>query len=155
MARSMAAMRSASSMSMPGVVRLAHIRLLLLPGSTMPKRQCRRNKKEDTIHNPKRKTGLQHRTLFIRLKIHPLATQSHIIAKIDFPSSSCRDVGAVFHGDEAQVVDAGDEGADETEVDEADEAGVGFRTVVGEESADCPGGGEDGDDEEDEDVCWG
>lgn len=26
--------------------------------------------------------------------------------------------------------------------------------MVGEEGADCPGGGEDADDEEDEDVVW-
>jgi len=56
--------------------------------------------------------------------------------------------------DAAEFVDACDEGADETEVDEGDEEAIGFGAVVGEEGADCPGGGEDADDEEDEDVVW-
>jgi len=65
------------------------------------------------------------------------------------------DGGAVVVGDAAQVVDAGDEGADEAEVDEGDEVGVVAGAVVGEEGEDGPDGGEDGDDEEDEDGGWG
>lgn len=59
--------------------------------------------------------------------------------------------------DETQLVGAGDEGADEAQVDEGDEESVRFRAVVGEEREDGPGSGEDRDDEEDEDVvgCQG
>lgn len=57
--------------------------------------------------------------------------------------------------DIAELVDARDKGADEAQVDEGDEPGVGFRAVVGEEGGDGPDGGEDRDDEEDEDVVGG
>jgi len=57
--------------------------------------------------------------------------------------------------DEAELVDASDEGAHEAEIDEGDEQGVGFRAVVGEECGDGPGGAEHGDNEEDEDVVGG
>lgn len=49
--------------------------------------------------------------------------------------------------DEAELVDACDERADETEIDEGDEEGVGARAVVGEECCDGPGGTQDGHDE--------
>ncbi len=58
-------------------------------------------------------------------------------------------------GNEAQLVDAGDEGADEAEVNEGDEEGVGARAVVGEQRGDGPGGAEDRDDEQDQDVVRG
>jgi len=73
-------------------------------------------------------------------------------AEIDLVGIASCDVRAVLVGYAAQLVDPCDQGADETEVDEGDEEGVVFRAVVGEEGADCPGGREHGDDEEDEDV---
>jgi len=69
--------------------------------------------------------------------------------EIDRVCGAGRDVGAFVVRDEAQFVNAGDEGPDEADVDEGDEEGVRFGAVVGEKGCDCPGGGEDGDDEED------
>lgn len=56
--------------------------------------------------------------------------------------------------DEAEFVDTSDECADETEVDEGDEEGVGFCAMVGEEGCDGPGGAQHRDNEEHEDVVW-
>ncbi len=64
------------------------------------------------------------------------------------------DAGTVFVCDAAQLVDACYQGTDEAEVDEGDEASIVSGPVVCEEGCDGPGGAEDTDDEEDEDVGW-
>jgi hypothetical protein len=56
------------------------------------------------------------------------------------------DAGAVGASNEAQVVDACYQGADECEIDESDEAGVCLATVVAKQCADGPGRPEDRDD---------
>jgi hypothetical protein len=53
---------------------------------------------------------------------------------------------------EPQLINAGNERAHEADVDEGDEQGVGFRSVVCEECADGPDGAKDADYEEDQDV---
>jgi len=47
-------------------------------------------------------------------------------------------MGAVCGADEAQFIDSGDKCADEAEVDEGDEEGIGACAVVGEERCDGP-----------------
>lgn len=64
-------------------------------------------------------------------------------------------VAAVGVCDEAQFVDAGDEGAEEEEVDEGDEDGGALCGGVADHGVDAPKDGDDADDEEDEDVDWG
>lgn len=59
------------------------------------------------------------------------------------------EVAAARIGDVAKFVDAGDEGADEAEVDEGDEDGGVAGGSAAENGEDSPGGCEDGDDEED------
>jgi hypothetical protein len=115
--------------------------------------QQARNEEENTIHDAERPTGFQHRARLI--------DSDTIGIEIRLPEDAERervrlgsDGGAVVVGDAAQVVDAGDEGADEAEVDEGDEVGVVAGAVVGEEGEDGPDGGEDGDDEEHEDGGW-
>jgi hypothetical protein len=73
----MTAMTSTPSMSMSANMRLPHIRSIppLIPTSTMHKRQQRRNSKENTVHNAKRETGLQHTTLFVRREMEPVNTR--------------------------------------------------------------------------------
>jgi hypothetical protein len=56
--------------------RLPHISLLpIVPPPTNTQRQNTCNKKEDTIHNPKRKARLQHRTLFVSGEIKLVQTR--------------------------------------------------------------------------------
>lgn len=149
---------TAPSMSMSRIMRLPHINILLLPTTPPPhkQRQHTRKEKENTIHNPKRPTRLQHRARLINR--HIKATDRRGMA-----SNTDAEEGIIGRGhaaaavlvDIAELVDARDKGADEAQVDEGDEPGVGFRAVVGEEGGDGPDGGEDRDDEEDEDVVGG
>jgi hypothetical protein len=128
-------------MPMSTIMRLPHISLLpILSPSTNTQRQNTRNKKEDTIHNPKRKARLQHRTLFVGREIKAVQTCVSEDPKIDLVGIAGCYARAVLFCDAAKFVDASDEGSDETEVDEADEEGVVFRAVVGEEGCDGPGG---------------
>jgi len=146
-------MAAAPPMAMSTNMRLPHISLLpILPPSTNTQRQKTCNEKEDTIHNPKCKARLQHRTLFIGGEIKAVQARVSEDPKIDLVGIAGCDARAVLFCDAPELVDACDEGADETEVDEADEEGVVFGAVVGEEGCDRPGRSQHGDDEEDEDV---
>jgi len=130
---------------------VSRVSSIISASSGMEESKYTRKKEEDSIHNPKRKTGLEHRALFIRREMQTVkryAAQD----STDLVATALCDMGAVLATDATQFVDTCDEGPDETEIDEGDKEGVVFRSVVGEESADCPGGGEDGDNEEDEDV---
>ncbi len=149
----MAAMAPTPSGPMPTRhIPLLHDNLLLLAPPTMEKRQHARDKEEYHIHDAQRKGSLQHRALLIRAKVQPIHRHAANVPEIDLERFARRHVGAVLVGDAAELVDGGDQGAEEEEVDDADEDGVGFGAVVGEERGDGPGGAEDGDDEEDEDV---
>ncbi|KGQ11709.1 hypothetical protein BBAD15_g2551 [Beauveria bassiana D1-5] len=105
-------------------------------------------RKEDAVDNGKCPDGLEH-------VAGPLVAPGQggkVAAELAGPAvAEARVAGAVGGADVAQVVDAGDEGADNGNVDEADEEGVGRGAVVAEEGEEGPGEGEDGDDEEDED----
>jgi hypothetical protein len=121
--------------------RLPHISLLpIVPPPTNTQRQNTCNKKEDTIHNPKRKARLQHRTLFVSGEIKLVQTRVSEDPKTDLVGIPGCHARAVLFCDAPEFVDACDEGTDETEVDEADEEGVVFGAVVGEERCDGPGG---------------
>lgn len=112
--------------------------------------QHTRKEKEEAVHNRQRPARLEHRTRLAQL--NPIASKRDIPQqrKASRVRSRRRQTGAVIPGDAAEGVDAPDEGADESEVDEGDEAGVVLGAVVGEERADGPDDGEDYDDEEDE-----
>jgi len=114
--------------------------------------QQTRNEEENDIHNAKRKARLKHGACLIDLHTHPINIRIAQRTEIDIVRGASGDSRAVGVGDEAQLIDTGDEGAHKTEIDEGDEEGIGARAVVGEERGDGPGGGEDADDEENEDV---
>ena len=149
----MTAMAPTASMPMSAIMRLPNINILLLPPAPPADQQREKtgNKKENTVHDAKRPARLQHRTRLINLHIHTTHAEPVAIAHADGEEGRAAlvDRAAVVLADHAQLVDAGDQRADETEVDEGDEESVGFRAVVGEERRDGPDGAEDGDDEED------
>ena len=147
----MASVRAASSASMPRVMRLLDNDPIPLVPAPHKQRQQARDGEEDAVHDPERKGGLQHRARLVCGEVEPVHGHGAQGAG-DGVGGVVGDVGAVCVGDEAELVDAADEGADEEEVDEGDEESVGAGAVVGEEGRDRPGGAEDGDDEEDEDV---
>ncbi|TGO23602.1 hypothetical protein BPAE_0127g00220 [Botrytis paeoniae] len=153
-------MTSTSTMSMSRNMGLPHINLLIPPPRslmTLPHHtsQQTRYKKENTIHDSKRKTRFEHRTRLINFDTHAINIRISKCPEIDIVTRGSSQVGTIRVGDEAQLVDAGDKGAHETEIDEGDEERVGARAVVGEECCDRPGAGEHRDDEEHQDVVGG
>lgn len=122
-----------------------------------PQRPKRRPEEENNLHDPHCKARLQHRTGLVQIicervpclrAIEPERAQGDVFA-VAVP------VSAVRVCDEAQFVDAGDEGAEEEEVDEGDKDGGAFCGGVADHRVNAPEDGDDTDDEEDEDVDWG
>ena len=88
-------------------------------------RQERSPDKEDDLHDPQRKGSLQHRAGLVDLQRQRVVHLPAVLAKgaEGHPNRAAVPVRAVGIGDEAQLVDAGDEGAEEAHVDEGDEEG--------------------------------
>lgn len=114
--------------------------------------QHRRHKKEDAVHDPQRKTGLEHGARLVDGNVDAVEARAPKDAEGLVNAAARFDAGAVGLCDPAEVVDACDQGANEAQVDEADEARVGLGAVIAEEREDGPGCPQDGDNEEDEDV---
>lgn len=109
---------------------------------------------EDAVHDAKGPGGLEHGARLVGAQV-VVGSGDGDAAEGATPLTIPDQRGAVGARDAAQVVDGGDEGANEAQVDESDEAGVGRRAVVAEEGEDGPGEGKDGDDEKEEDGDWG
>lgn len=111
--------------------------------------QQTRDEEEDTIHNAKGPAGLEHRACLVHAD--PKGIDLHRGEDVEGQGVSLGgERGAVVGANAAEVVDAGDEGANETQVDECDEMAVVPAAVIGEEGKDGPHGREDRDDEKDE-----
>lgn len=103
---------------------------------------------EDGVHDGKGPDGLEH---VAGARGTPVEG-AEVAAELVRPEAARTRVGgALGVADVAHVVDARDESADNGNVDDGDEEGVGGGAVVAEEGEEGPGEGEDGDDEEDED----
>jgi len=115
---------------MPRGVRLTHIRLLppILVLALMKEGQHARNEEEHDIHNAKGETGLLHGALLVGREVQAVDGQAARVAR-DGVRTAIRQVGALLARDVAEGVDTADEGADEEQVDEGYEAGVGFGSV--------------------------
>lgn len=138
----MAAMRAA----------MTHNALLDNDAVSMAPGRKRRDGKEDGVHNGKRPRGLEHGA---RLADGPRIARNAHVVDVVVPDAVDGRVLAVGVLDLAQVVDAGDEAAEEAEVDEGDEHSVVGGSRVVEQREEGPGECEDGDDEEDQDVVGG
>lgn len=121
------------------------------------KRKYRRPEERKRIQDPKRKARLEHSAQLARVR-----SKRVILALAPEPKRAQRkqevrvvEVAAAFGRDAAQLVDGCDEGAEEAGIDEGDEDGGAFCVGVADEGFEDPDAGEDGDDEEDEDVAWG
>ena len=144
-------MPTSTPMGMPPRMRVTPLPLLIRP-ITMHPRQNRRAKEHDNIHDAESEASLEHRARFRNLDADGGGDE---VPEEEAPVAVAGDAGAVDAGDVPEEVDGGDEGAEESDVDEGDEGGVGGGAVVGEDGEDGPGEGEHGDDEEDEDVVGG
>lgn len=134
-------------MTMSTNMSLSHINLLTpwLGLMTSPNHTSQQtcNKEEDAIHDTKRKTSFKHRACFIHFDTNTIDICITKWAEIDIVPRVCGNRSAIGVGDEAELIDTGDEGPDETEIDEGDEEGVIAGTVVGEEGCDGPGASKD------------
>src|ERR1700728_2829974 len=82
-----------------------------------------RDEKEDAIHDAKGKTRLEHGTCLVNR--HAKGIDVRLAEDAEGEGIALgRDAGAGVAGDAAQVPDAGDEGADEAQVDEGDEMAI-------------------------------
>lgn len=89
------------------------------------KRQKSSPDKENTLHNPQRERSLQHRAGLIDMQRERVIRVNAPFAKRTegSPDRAAVPVGAVGVGDEAQLVNARHERAEEEEIDERDEEG--------------------------------
>ena len=104
-----------------------HRSVLLLP-PVEKNRQDSRPEEENRLHNTQRKTRLQHCTRLVNIHRkrvpRPLAVDPER-AERDSDGASAP-VGAVRGCDKAELVDGGDEGSEEEQIDEGDEGGGAF-----------------------------
>lgn len=110
-----------------------------------------RPSKEENLHNAQREGRLEHSAGLIHLQRERVTRALAILAERAErdPDHAGVPVGAVSVGDEAELVDGGDEGADEAEVDEGDEERGAFCCGEAEERVDAPEDGDYADDEQD------
>jgi hypothetical protein len=154
----MAPMAPAMAPAMAPSVRVAPPRLvsdvdlLLLGLVAVHQRQHGREEEEDGVHDAKGKARLQHAARLVDVDVERVERGVAEDAEADGRRRPGRDVDAVKVLDEAQIVHAGYEGADEAEIDEADELRVRLAAMVREEREQRPSESEDRHDEEDEDV---
>lgn len=147
--------RAASVAMTAGVVRAGGV--LAVVGTqaiAVGKSDDGRDEEEDDVDDAQRPASLEHGARLVGGPVIVGAGDGDVAETIG-PVGAAADRSAVDVADAAQVVDTGDEGAEDEDVDDTDEEGVGRGAVVGEESKDGPGEGDDGDDEEDEDGGWG
>jgi len=112
----------------------------------------RRDEEEDGVHDTEREARLEHAARLVDADVKRVEGRASQDAEIRLVRAVGRDRGAVHARDKAEIIDSRDEGADESQVDEADEARVGAGPVVAEQGEKGPGEAEDGDDEKNEDV---
>ena len=115
------------------------------------------NEEKQAVHDSEHPRRLEHSASLVGINVNSTSRRdrakcSQVQAARAIPTCDLR---AVCIRDTAQRIDTTDKRADEKNVDKADEAGVFLGAVVGEQSADGPDDGEDGDYEEDEDGVWG
>lgn len=141
----MAAMRSRPMMTMSADAFLRNIDVLLTTialGATGDQESEHAGEEEkDAVHDAKDPAGLEHGARLVDVEPHATQGDGAQHAEADDRVRVGCDATAVVVPDAAQLVDAGDQGADEAEVDEGDEECVGARAVVGEECVDGPRAG--------------
>ena len=130
---------------------------LLSPAAS--KNQCDEagDKEEHTVHDAEHPRSLKHSARLVGINIHSStrrnAAQSSEVQRRSavFPSNLC----TIRIRNPPQCINTSYKSTHEKNIHEPDKAAVLFGAVVGEERADGPDDGEDGDNEEDKDGIWG
>ena len=124
-----------------------------------PKNQCDEagDEEEHTVHDPEHPRSLKHSACLIGINIHSStrrnAAQSSQVQRrsAGFPSN----LRTICIRNSPQRINTPNKSAHEKNIHEPDKAAILLGAVVGEERADGPDDGEDGDNEEDKDGVWG
>lgn len=111
------------------------------------------DEEEDAVHDAEGEAGLEHSARLVDGDVDSVEVGRTEDAKTLIIRAACLNVGAVGARDPTEVVHAGDQSANEAEVDETDEARIGLATVVAEQGEDGPGRAEDRDNEQYQNVC--
>lgn len=122
--------------------------------STVQESNNRGDGEEDDVHDTKRPAGLEHTAWLVVDEIVAGANDTNTASR-DIPVVGAANANAVGVSDITQVVNGSDESAEEEGVNKCDKVSVCRGAVVAEESEDCPGESENGNDEEDEDRIGG
>lgn len=130
-----ATVAAAPPVAVPRIVRLLDndlLLVLLLPAYQECKEGCYQEKY--AIHNPQCKARLQKPARLPRAN----RICTGCCRKRDVPEGIGSCVAARLVTDKAQLIYSADQRANEAQVDEGDESGVGVRAVVGEQCVDRP-----------------
>ena len=90
------------------------------------------HEEEDAVHDTEGKTRLEHRARLVNGDIKAVDRCGTKNAKANVQRVASGDVGTISVGDEPQVVDGSNEGADKADVDKGDELRVRAAPVVAE-----------------------
>lgn len=131
---------------------LLHHRIMMMPMDQQRKKRC--DKEKHHFHDTNGKGRLEHGTSLVKVwcfaRIHNRSEWTE-----RYGGSTITPACAGSAGDEAQLIDSRDQGAEETQIKECDEDGRAARAAEAEDGVDAPEDGDCADDEEDEDVGWG
>lgn len=148
--------RMATTTSMAGRA-TAHSRLLVHHIAMVPvqeETQAEGEEEEDAVHDSERKGRLEHRACLVDVQRQVRAGVVAIITKgpeRDVEAAG-GEVGAILVADATELVDGGDEGTNEAEINDGDKDGRAFGRAVADQGRESPCACEDGDDEHCEDV---
>lgn len=113
---------------------------------------------EDNLHNSHGETSLQHGASLVKLVFRTIDS-STVLAKGAQGNpdrvGAALPVSTVGLGDETELVNSSDEGAEEEQIHEGDEDCRALGRTVSDQSVQTPEDGEDADDEHDQDVGRG
>jgi hypothetical protein len=150
----MTSVASTASMSSPLIVRLLNHNSISLLSSPNNQRQETCKGEENAIHNAKRKACFQHCAALIGSDVDSINGGTSQGPEVQSVRGSRGHIGAVGVRDMAELIDAGDEGANEAKIDEGDEECIVVGAVVREECCDGPDSSEDRHNEEYQDEIW-
>lgn len=119
--------------------------------------QQRRPEEKQGLHDSERKACLQHGARLFHVQRKRVIGAPPVLAERAErdPDGAAVPVRAVCASDEAELIDSGNEGAEEEKIDESDENGGIFGGFEADQCVDGPEDGNGADDEEDQDVRRG
>ena len=97
--------------------------ILIILGPMHEEKDDEGEEEEDAIHDAKRETGLLHRAVLLHAGRESAGSVHPVRAHAEIGGAGVTDAGTIGRGDAAELVHAGDEGADEADVDKGDEEG--------------------------------